>query len=38
MPDQGRTLQEVMAAAGRDLYKDKDGREKPAGRLVVQKR
>lgn len=38
MPDQGRTLREVMAAAGRDLYKDKEGREKPSGRLVIQKR
>ncbi|HUF72138.1 MAG TPA: GGDEF domain-containing protein [Gammaproteobacteria bacterium] len=38
MPDDGGTLQEVMAAAGRDLYKDKEGREKPSGRLVIQKR
>lgn len=38
MPGDGGTLQEVMATAGRDLYKDKEGREKPSGRLVVQKR
>jgi len=38
MPDDGATLKEVMAAAGRDMYKDKEGREKPSGRLVIQKR
>jgi diguanylate cyclase (GGDEF)-like protein len=38
MPDDGKTLREVMAAASGDLYKDKAGREKPAGRLVIQKR
>lgn len=36
-PGDGDTLQDVMAAAGRDLYKDKQGREKPKGRLVIQK-
>lgn len=38
MPDDGKTLRDVMAAAGGDLYKDKAGRDKPAGRLVIQKR
>jgi diguanylate cyclase (GGDEF)-like protein len=38
MPDDGTTLKDVMAAAGRDLYKDKEGRDKPSGRLVIQKR
>jgi diguanylate cyclase (GGDEF)-like protein len=38
MPSDGTTLKEVMAAAGRDMYKDKEGREKPSGRLVIQKR
>lgn len=38
MPDDGTTLREVMAAASSDMYKDKEGREKPSGRLVIQKR
>jgi diguanylate cyclase (GGDEF)-like protein len=38
MPRDGKTLREVMAAASGDLYKDKEGRERPAGRLVIQKR
>lgn len=38
MPDDGKTLKEVIAAATDDLNKDKQGREKPAGRLVIQKR
>jgi diguanylate cyclase (GGDEF)-like protein len=38
MPDDGNSLPDVMAAAGQGLYKDKQGREKPKGRLVVQKR
>jgi diguanylate cyclase (GGDEF)-like protein len=38
MPDDGTALKDVMAAAGREMYKDKQGRDKPAGRLVIQKR
>jgi diguanylate cyclase (GGDEF)-like protein len=38
MPADGTTLKDVMAAASRDMYKDKEGRDKPAGRLVIQKR
>jgi diguanylate cyclase (GGDEF)-like protein len=38
MPDHGRTLKEILAAANRDLYKDKEGRDRPSGRLVIQKR
>jgi diguanylate cyclase (GGDEF)-like protein len=38
MPDAGTTLKDVMAAASRDMYKDKEGRDKPSGRLVIQKR
>lgn len=37
MPENGKTFQEVMAAASRDLHGDKQGREKPKGRLVIQK-
>lgn len=37
MPEDGATLKDVMAAAIGDMYKDKQGREKPPGRLVVQK-
>jgi diguanylate cyclase (GGDEF)-like protein len=37
-PDDGETLQQMMAASGRELYKDKEGREKLKGRLVIQKR
>lgn len=38
MPRDGKSLKEVMAAAGAGLYKDKEGRDKPSGRLVIQKR
>ena len=38
MPDDGNSLRDVMAAASQDLYKDKEGRDKPKGRLVIQKR
>lgn len=37
MPDNGTILNDVMAAAVSDMYKDKEGREKPSGRLVVHK-
>jgi hypothetical protein len=37
MPEGGKTLQEVMAAASRKLHEDKQGRDKPKGRLVVQR-
>jgi diguanylate cyclase (GGDEF)-like protein len=37
MPTDGNTLQQILAAAGRDLNDDKQGREKPKGRLVIQK-
>lgn len=37
MPEDGATLRDVMAAAVGDMYKDKQGREKPPGRLVVHK-
>ena len=37
-PEDGTAFDEVMAAASADMYKDKQGREKPSGRLVIQKR
>jgi diguanylate cyclase (GGDEF)-like protein len=37
-PDSGNNLQAVMAAADRALYKDKDLREPPKGKLIIQKR
>jgi diguanylate cyclase (GGDEF)-like protein len=37
-PDQGNNLQAVMATADRNMYKDKDLREPPKGRLIIQKR
>lgn len=36
-PQDGNALQAVMTAADRDMYKDKRGRERPKGKLVVQK-
>jgi diguanylate cyclase (GGDEF)-like protein len=38
MPGDGNTLQQLMAAASQALALDKQGREKPKGRLVIQKR
>jgi diguanylate cyclase (GGDEF)-like protein len=37
-PDSGNNLQAVMAAADRAMYKDKELREPPKGKLVIQKR
>jgi S-adenosylmethionine:tRNA-ribosyltransferase-isomerase (queuine synthetase) len=37
-PVQGNNLQAVMAAADRNMYKDKDLREPPKGKLIIQKR
>ena len=37
MPVDGNTWQQVIAAASRGLTEDKQGREKPKGRLVIQK-
>jgi diguanylate cyclase (GGDEF)-like protein len=37
-PDSGNNLQAVMAAADRAMYKDKDLREPPKGKLIIQKR
>ena len=37
MPEDGKTLQEVISAASRELHEDKQGREKPKGRLVIHK-
>ena len=37
MPEDGTTFPDVMAAAVADMYKDKKGREKPAGQLIVQR-
>jgi diguanylate cyclase (GGDEF)-like protein len=37
-PESGNNLQTVMAAADRAMYKDKDLREPPKGKLVIQKR
>jgi diguanylate cyclase (GGDEF)-like protein len=37
-PETGNNLQTVMAAADRAMYKDKDLREPPKGKLVIQKR
>jgi diguanylate cyclase (GGDEF)-like protein len=37
-PDNGNNLQAVMAAADRNMYKDKDLREPPKGKLIIQKR
>jgi diguanylate cyclase (GGDEF)-like protein len=38
LPDHGNNLQAVMAAADRLMYKDKDLREPPKGKLIIQKR
>ena len=37
-PENGNNLQAVMAAADRAMYKDKDLREPPKGKLIIQKR
>jgi diguanylate cyclase (GGDEF)-like protein len=37
-PDHGNNLQNVMATADRNMYKDKDLREPPKGKLIIQKR
>jgi diguanylate cyclase (GGDEF)-like protein len=37
-PDQGNNLQAVMAVADRNMYKDKDLREPPKGKLIIQRR
>lgn len=37
MPRDGRSLQEILTAAGKSMYEDREGREKPKGRLVIQK-
>jgi diguanylate cyclase (GGDEF)-like protein len=37
-PESGDNLQAVMAAADRAMYKDKDLREPPKGKLIIQKR
>jgi diguanylate cyclase (GGDEF)-like protein len=37
-PENGNTLQAVMTAADRLMYKDKELREPPKGKLVIQKR
>jgi diguanylate cyclase (GGDEF)-like protein len=37
-PESGNNLQTVMAAADRAMYKDKDLREPPKGKLIIQKR
>jgi diguanylate cyclase (GGDEF)-like protein len=37
-PDDGNAVQPVMAAADRMMYKDKELREPPKGKLIIQKR
>lgn len=37
-PENGNNLQAVMAVADRNMYKDKDLREPPKGKLIIQKR
>jgi diguanylate cyclase (GGDEF)-like protein len=37
-PESGNNLQAVMAAADRAMYKDKDLREPPKGKLIIHKR
>jgi diguanylate cyclase (GGDEF)-like protein len=37
-PESGNNLQTVMAAADRAMYKDKELREPPKGKLIIQKR
>jgi diguanylate cyclase (GGDEF)-like protein len=37
-PESGNNLQAVMAAADRAMYKDKNLREPPKGKLIIQKR
>jgi len=37
-PESGNNLAAVMAAADRAMYKDKDMREPPKGKLIIQKR
>lgn len=36
-PNDGSTLQAVMTAADRAMYKDKQGRDRPKGKLIIQK-
>lgn len=38
VPADGNTLESLLAAVSQDLAKDKQGREKPKGKLVIQKR
>jgi diguanylate cyclase (GGDEF)-like protein len=37
-PDNGNSLQAVMTAADRLMYKDKELRDPPKGKLIIQKR
>jgi diguanylate cyclase (GGDEF)-like protein len=37
-PDNGNNLAAVLAVADRNMYKDKDLREPPKGKLIIQKR
>ena len=37
-PEDGNSLQSVMTVADRSMYKNKEHRDKPKGRLIVQKR
>jgi len=37
VPSDGKTLQDAMTAASKAMYKDREGREKPKGRLVIHK-
>ena len=36
-PQDGSALQPLMTAADRAMYKDKEGRERPKGKLIIQK-
>lgn len=36
-PQDGNALQPVMTTADRAMYKDKEGRERPKGKLIIQK-
>jgi hypothetical protein len=37
-PESGNALQPVMTAADRMMYKDKELRDPPKGKLIIQKR
>ncbi len=37
-PRDGNSLQAIMTAADRAMYKDKEGPERPKGKLIIERR